>query len=135
MKFSILALALSALPFTAVHAATPNTCSVSLSQEPVVMRIGKDEFRIAFGVNGEKCHGSACTGSIKYQASWKTEDGSTQVDHKLLTYNIPDGATRSIAVDRHYFDTAEGKHTTEIVHVSVDQVSCANGTSEALAKR
>jgi hypothetical protein len=99
------------------------------------MRIGKDEFRIAFGVNGEQCQGDACSGSIKYQTTWKTEDGATKVEQKQLSYEIPHGANRTVAVDRHYFDTAEGKHTTQIVQVSVDQVSCTRGTEANLAQR
>ena len=99
------------------------------------MRIGKDEFRIAFGVNGEQCQGDACSGSIKYQTTWKTENGATNVERKQLSYEIPHGASRTVAVDRHYFDTAEGKHTTQIVQVSVDQVSCTRGTEASLAQR
>ena len=29
--------------------------SVVLSHDPLIMRISKDEFRIAFGINGERC--------------------------------------------------------------------------------
>jgi hypothetical protein len=76
-------------------------------------------------VNSDACKANGCNGTIRYQASWKTEDGATSIDRKLLSYSIPDGATRSIAVDRHYFDTAEGKHTTDIVRVQIDAVSCA----------
>lgn len=122
MKVSILAL-IAMLNFSGAGAA-PAACSVNVSEHPVVMRIGKDEFRIAFAVNSDTCRESGCNGTIRYQAAWKTEDGSTSVDRKRLSYSIPDGATRSIAVDRHYFDTSEAKHTTDIVHVSIDKVSC-----------
>lgn len=127
MKSTILTL-IAMLPFAMLPvgnaAAVSAACSVTVNDQPVVMRIGKDEFRIAFGVNADACQ-SGCSGTIRYQAAWRTDDGVTNVDRKQLSYSIPDGATRSIAVDRHYFDTAEGKHTTDIVHVSVDDVSCS----------
>jgi hypothetical protein len=127
MKTSILtliAMLLVAMLPVGNAAAAAAACSVSVNEQPVVMRIGKDEFRIAFGVNGDACQ-NGCAGTIRYQAAWRTDDGVTNVDRKQLSYSIPDGATRSIAVDRHFFDTAEGKHTTDIVHVSVDEVSCS----------
>jgi hypothetical protein len=112
-------------------ASAASSCSVSLTNDPVVMRINKDEFRIVFGVEGDKCPASGCAGTIAYTAAWKTEDGLTSTDVKHVNYKVPNGATRSIAVDRHYFDTAEGQHTTDIVHVNVDKVSC----SDAIAAR
>ncbi len=123
MKVSVLALMVILNP--AGFAAASAACAVNVGAQPVVMRIGKDEFRIAFAVNSDACKANGCNGTIRYQASWKTEDGATSIDRKLLSYTIPDGATRSIAVDRHYFDTAEGKHTTDIVRVQIDAVSCA----------
>jgi hypothetical protein len=105
-------------------AAAEATCAVSVSNEPVVIRMNKDEFRIAFGVTGDACRDHGCTGVIRYQAAWRTEDGSESTDTKLLSYDIPNGAAQSIAVDRHYFDTSEGKHTTDLVGVKVDAVSC-----------
>lgn len=134
MKFSVLALLIAALPFNG-FATSPAACSVTLTEDPLVMRIGKDEFRIAFGVNGEKCVSSGCFGSIEYRATWQTANGDTKVERKQLGYSIPGGASRSIAVDRHYFDTAEGKQTTSIVSVNVDQVSCAHSDETNLAKR
>lgn len=117
--------ALLAIGNAAAAPAAPAECSVSVSNEPVIMRVSKDEFRIVFGVSGDACQQTGCAGVIKYQASWKTEDGAENVDSKLVSYTIPSGAERSIAVDRHYFDMGEGKHTTELVRVSVDDVSCA----------
>jgi hypothetical protein len=114
--------------------AAPGTCSVSISQEPVVLRVGKDEFRIAFGVTGEQCRESGCSGVIRYQASWRTEDGAVAIDRKALSYHIPDGGSRSIAVDRHYFDTAEAKQTTSVVRVDVDEVSCARPANRLAVK-
>ena len=46
-----------------------------VTQEPLVMRLSKDEFRIAFGIDGEKCLPQGCHGSIRYRVNWKTEDG------------------------------------------------------------
>ncbi len=114
---------------TAASAAPANECSVSVAKEPLVMRLGKDEFRIAFGVNGERCAAAGCSGYITYKASWKTEDGATRTDRKLLSYVVASGSERSIAVDRHYFDTAEGRHTTDVVDVSVEDVSCSNAVA------
>ncbi len=105
--------------------AAPAVCSVSVDKDPVVMRMSKDEFRIVFGVASEQCHENGCSGVIKYDAAWRTEDGSENIDHKVLSYNIPSGTTQSIAVDRHYFDTGEGKHTTDLVRVSVSDISCS----------
>jgi len=123
MKIRAIAL-MMVLGTTNVFAA-PAVCSVSVQKDPVVMRMSKDEFRIAFGVSGEQCHENGCTGVIRYDAAWRTEDGSENVDHKLLSYSIPSGTNQSIAVDRHYFDTGEGKHTTDLVRVSISEVSCS----------
>ena len=114
--------------------AAPNGCSVAVTQEPVVLRISKDEFRIAFAVSGNQCRETGCSGVIRYQAAWRTEHGPTKIDRKVLSYNIPDGANRSIAVDRHYFDTAEAQHTTSIVRIDVDEVSCALPTGRVAGK-
>lgn len=104
--------------------AAPAACSVAVDNDPVVIRMNKDEFRIAFGVTGEQCREAGCSGAIRYHAAWRTEDGAEATDSKLLRYEIPSGANRSIAVDRHYFDTSEGKHTTDVVDVRVEDVSC-----------
>jgi hypothetical protein len=127
-------LALALLPTVSVFAAS-ESCSVSLSQDPVVIRVGKDEFRIAFGLNGEQCASNGCNGTIDYSAAWKTDDGVARSEQKHLSYSIPDGAKRSLVVDRHYFDTSEGKHTTDVTKVSVDSVSCEASTARATAAR
>jgi len=118
------AIALMTILGTTNAFAAPATCSVSVDKDPVVMRMSKDEFRIAFGVSGEQCHENGCAGVIEYDAAWRTEDGSENVDHKQLSYTIPSGTNQSIAVDRHYFDTGEGKHTTHLVSVAISDVSC-----------
>ena len=104
--------------------ATEATCAVNVTNDPVVIRMDKDEFRIAFGVAGDTCAEHGCTGVIRYHAAWQTEDGAKSIDNKVLSYAIPTGAKRSIAVDRHYFDTSEGQHTTDLVEVKIDDVSC-----------
>jgi len=124
MKISIPVL-IGILAIGNASAATPATCSVTVSIEPVIMRMSKDEFRIVFGVSGDQCSEKGCSGIIKYKAEWRTQEGTGNVDSKMLSYAIPSGSSRSIAVDRHYFDMGEGKHTTDLVHVSVDEVSCA----------
>jgi len=34
---------------------------------------------------------------------------------------------RTMTVDRQYFDTAEGAHTTNVVRVTVDMITCVDG--------
>lgn len=120
-------LALAALGTASIAAAeSPPHCAVSLIQEPLVMRLNKNEFRIAFGITGDHCAANGCRGTIRYTADWTTDDGIARSDNKRLNYHLPNGAQRTIAVDRHYFDTAEGQHRTEVVKVSVDQVSCSD---------
>ena len=130
--FALLALAL--LNTTSVFAAS-QSCSVGMSQEPVVIRVGKDEFRIAFGLNGEQCATAGCNGTIAYSAAWKTDDGLARSEQKHLNFTIPDGAKRSLVVDRHYFDTSEGKHTTDVTTVKVDSVTCESSDARATAAR
>jgi hypothetical protein len=116
--------------------AASNVCSVSLAQDPVIMRLGKDEFRIAFGLSGEHCaQPGGCAGTINYRADWKAEDGTLRNEHKQLAFTIPDGAKRSLVVDRHYFDTSEGKHTTDVTLVSIENVSCDATVARATASR
>ncbi len=106
----------------AAGAAPPSARSVSLTQEPLIMRLNKDEFRIAFGINGEHC-ANGCSGTIRYRVDWKTADGTTRSETKHVRYIISPLASRTIAVDRQYFDTAEGQHTTDIVKVRVDAIT------------
>lgn len=111
----------------AAGAATPAERSVSLTQSPLVMRLNKDEFRIAFGINGEQCAQNGCNGLIRYNVDWVTTDGTAHSEIKQVTYAVPPHAGRTIAVDRQYFDTAEGAHTTDIVKVRVDAITCQDG--------
>ena len=133
-KLSSLLLALSVLPLGSAMA-TPATCSVSLTQDPLVMRVGKDEFRIAFGLDAASCHESGCSGSIRYDATWQTDDGQQSTERKTVAFDIPAGAERSLSVDRHYFDTAEAQHTTQIVGVAVDRISCDSPDRSSRASR
>lgn len=107
-------------------AAAPPENRVSLTQNPLVMRLSKDEFRIAFGINGEKCLPDGCHGSIRYRVHWKTEDGLMRSEAKRVSYTVSPHTGRAIAVDRQYFDTAEGEHQTEIVAVTVDAITCGD---------
>ncbi len=111
----------------AAAGSAPAAHSVTLTQDPVVMRLNKDEFRIAFGINGERCGAEGCSGMIHYRVNWKTPDGTTRTERKQVTYTVSPLAGRTIAVDRQYFDTAEGKHTTEVVKVSIDAITCLVG--------
>ena len=115
-------------------AAPPPKRSVSLTQDPLVMRLSKDEFRIAFGINGERCGASGCSGLIRYRVDWKTADGATRSEIKQVSYAVSPLAPRTIAVDRQYFDTAEGQHTTDVVKVRVDAITCRDGADEPAAE-
>jgi hypothetical protein len=129
-----LAFAIAALPGGGAFAAE-DTCSVSLTQDPLVMRLGKDEFRIAFGLDASNCNGAGCSGSIRYETTWETEDGVRNVEQKTVSFDIPAGAERSLSVDRSYFDTAEAKHTTNVVSVDVSQIRCDGAPQAGLASR
>jgi hypothetical protein len=114
--------------------AAPTPRSVSLTQEPLVMRLNKDEFRIAFGINGERCGKRGCSGMIHYRVDWKTADGTTRSEIKHVNYSVSPQARRTIAVDRQYFDTAEGQHTTDVVKVSVAAITCRDGVEARAAE-
>src|SRR5882762_8126104 len=130
MKTIWLALAAMMTLSAGAGAAPPAERSVSLTQEPLIMRLNKDEFRIAFGINGERCGANGCSGMIRYRVDWKTTDGATRSEIKHVSYTVAPRAHRTIAVDRQYFDTAEGQHTTEVVKVSVDAISCRDGAGD-----
>ena len=98
--------------------------SVSLTQAPLIMRLDKDEFRIAFAINGERCGAVGCSGMIRYRVQWRVADGTTRSETKQVSYDVSPLAGRTIAVDRQYFDTAEGQHTTEVIKVSIDRITC-----------
>jgi len=101
----------------------------SLAQDPVVMRLSKDEFRIVFGINATACGHSerGCNGTIRYRVDWKTEDGLTRSETKRVAYAVAPHSARGVAVDRQYFDTAEGAHNTEVIKVSVTGITSADG--------
>jgi len=61
--------------------------------------------------------------------NWKTEDGTTHSDIKRVNYTVLPGVSRTIAVDHQYFDTAAGEHTTDVVRVNVDKVTCLDSRS------
>ena len=115
-------------------AAAPSQRSVSLTQDPLVMRLSKDEFRIAFGIDGERCGKKGCSGMIHYRVDWKTADGTTRSEIKHVNYSVSPQARRTIAVDRQYFDTAEGQHTTDIVKVSIAAITCHDGVEVRMAE-
>jgi len=129
----IISLFLIAASTVGASTAHPSGRSVSLTQEPLVMRLNKDEFRIVFGINGEQCAPIGCTGSIRYRVDWKTSDGTTRSEVKHVSYTVSPRASRTITVDRQYFDTAEGQHTTDVVKVSVDRITCLDRISGAMS--
>ena len=119
----------AALPALA-GAGVPHAHAAFLTHEPLVMRLSKDEFRIAFGVNAQGCATHGCSGMIRYRVDWRTADGTTRSEIKRVGYSVAPLARRTIAVDRQYFDTAEGRHTTDVVKVSVDAITCRDGVDE-----
>jgi len=116
-------------------AASASERSVSLTQEPLVMRLNKDEFRIAFGLNAGRFASNGCDGVISYRVDWKTEDGTTRREAKQVNYTVLPGASRTITVDHQYFDTAEAAHTTDVVRVSVDKITCLESRTLQTASR
>jgi hypothetical protein len=105
-------------------AASASRRAVSLTQEPLVMRLDKDEFRIAFGLNAGRFASNGCNGVIDYRVDWKTEDGATRSLAKRVNYTVLPGANRTITVDHQYLDTAAAGGTTDVVKVSVDKITC-----------
>jgi hypothetical protein len=128
MKMTALSLLAILTSVTALGAEPASPRSVSLTQEPLIMRLNKDEFRIAFGINGERCGANGCSGTIHYRVDWKTADGALRSETKHVSYTVSPLAPRTIAVDRQYFDTAEGQHTTDVVKVRVNAITSATGT-------
>ena len=125
----------AAVPTFGIAAAAPaSERSVTLTQDPIVMRLNKDEFRIAFGINAERCASSGCNGVIRYRVDWKTEDGTTRSEIKRVSYTVSPSERRAMTVDRQYFDTAEGAHTTEVLKVSVDMITCLDGADSRASR-
>jgi hypothetical protein len=129
-----IAAGLAVLTASAANAAPVSAHAVSLTQDPVVMRLSKDEFRIAFGLNAERCATAGCNGVIRYRVDWKTEDGTMRSEIKRVSYAAVPSAHRALTVDRQYFDTAEGAHTTDVVRVSVDMITCVDGVESAATR-
>ncbi len=123
-----LSLSLAALVCVAAGAASAGTAghTASVTHDPLVMRVSNDEFRIAFGVHGEGC-ADGCNGVIRYRVDWKSADGKTRTETRRVAYVVSARAPRTIAVDRQYFHSGEGRDTTEIVKVKVDAITCVPG--------
>jgi hypothetical protein len=112
-------------------AARPAQRSISITHAPLVMRLNKDEFRIAFGIDGERCGANGGTGLIEYRVDWKTPDGTTRTERRHVSFTVSPLASRTIAVDRQYFDTAEGQHTTDVVKVHIEAITCVGSDVRA----
>jgi hypothetical protein len=74
------------------------------------------------GMRLERLHGV-----IHYRVEWKTEDGTVISEFKRVSYNVLPHPMRTTTVDRQYFDTADGAHTTNVVEVTVDMITCVEG--------
>ena len=128
MMISILMAGVLAAGVGAAASAQPSPQhSVSLVGTPLVMRLNADEFRIAFGIDGKQCMESGCSGLIHYRVHWKTADGTARSEARRVSYQVSAHSQRTIAVDRQYLDTAEGAHTTDVLGVSVDRITCRAG--------
>ena len=121
LQSMFLMIAVTACTGQVAFAAAPQS-AVMLTGDPVVMRLSKDEFRIAFGIEGRSCK-QGCNGSVRYRVNWKASDGTARTERKEVHYTVSPGAARTIAVDRQYLDTAEGAHTVDIVNVKVDTIT------------
>jgi hypothetical protein len=128
MKTISLSLIVLAAFGVGANAAATSLHSVSLTQDPLVMRLSKDEFRIAFGINGERGVANGCDGLIRYTVDWKTADGTTRSEIKQVSFAVSPSASRTIAVDRQYFDTAEGGQMTDVVKIRVNAITCREST-------
>ncbi|HYM27897.1 MAG TPA: hypothetical protein VET66_07090 [Steroidobacteraceae bacterium] len=123
----------AALLFPALAAATDAAPhSARVTQQPLVMRLSKDEFRIAFGIDVPGCAAHGCSGQIRYRIAWRTEDGTLIAETKRVTYRVPANYGRTMIVDWQYLDTAEGAHTTEVVGVTVKRITCESGAGTRL---
>jgi hypothetical protein len=100
--------------------------SASLTQEPLVMRLNKNEFRIAFGIDAGRLSSNGCNGDIRYRVNWKTQDGAMRSEIRRVNYTVLPGTSRTIAVDHQFFDAAEGQQTTDVVGVKVARVTCVD---------
>lgn len=101
--------------------------SARVTQAPFVMRLGTDEFRIAFGIDAKGCVSNGCNGVIRYKVAWTTGGDTVTSEIRRVHYSMVPGYTRTITVDRQYFDTAEGAHTTVLVNVTVQSITCEDG--------
>jgi hypothetical protein len=129
---SLIAAAGSLACCTLCDAAVPTRGhSATLVERPLVMRLSKDEFRIAFGLKAKNCEDSGCTGVINYRVEWRGDDGMTRSELRRVSYAVLPHYTRALTVDRQYFDTAEGAHTTDIVKVTVGNITCVQGQGNA----
>jgi hypothetical protein len=90
-------------------AALASERSVSLTQDPVVMRLSKDE----------RCASNGCNGVIRYRVDWKAEGGMTPSEIKRVNTTASPRASGAMTVDRQYFDTPEAEHTTDVVKKGV----------------
>jgi hypothetical protein len=97
--------------------------AVTLTQDPLVMRMGKDEFRVAFGIKVSDSTPAGFHGRLRYRVQWKTEDGSKHWENREVGYTVAPNSARTITVDRQYFDTSEGAHATEVVQVVVTHIT------------
>jgi len=97
--------------------------------------LSKDEFRIAFGVSAQGCALNGCSGLIHYRVKWKTEDGTVMSEFRRVSYNVVPHSSRTMTVDRQYFDTAEGAHTTDVVEVTVDTITCLDRVRDVAGRR
>jgi hypothetical protein len=64
---------------------------------------------------------------IHYRVEWQTEDGTVISEFRRGSYNVLPHSMRTVTVDRQYFDTAKGAHTTDVVKVIVDMITCVDG--------
>jgi hypothetical protein len=127
---AVAVLAIAGAVAASLAAAAPAAQSAALTERPLVMRLSKDEFRIAFGLNAVGCLRSGCHGVIRYRVAWRADDGTQRTELRAVSYSVLPHYERALTVDRQYFDSAEGAHETTIEKVAVGSISCVTGLQE-----
>src|SRR5580704_19055201 len=88
LSLPLIAMSAITLLASSADAAPPPKRSVSLTQDPLVMRLNKDEFRIVFGIDGGRCGSQGCSGLIRYRVDWKTQDGTARSEVRHVNYIV-----------------------------------------------
>jgi len=78
----------------------------SADQEPLIMRLNKDEFRIAFAINGERAVPTAARHD-SLSSRLETPDGATRTERKHVNFTVSPSRAAPLPWTQ-YFDTPKG---------------------------